>query len=410
MKHLFFLLLFITVNISAQGLKFSSPEQLSQIDEYTIENRGYTDNLPLSFSLEKYVPPILKQQGGTCVGFSSVYYGMSILYNIKYNNTSVAEKFAYSFDPYFIYTLLNMGKNSCEDGLIMNKAFETLSKVGAKKMFFPQFLECDSKWDENKFNNTVKYTSPYRIKNYYFTDPSKSNFLDLVKKTIYYKNPVLIGALVTKSLSKSSYGDIGGVTSDGLWLPGENEVADSGHAMCVIGYDDHKYGGSFRLVNSWGSDFGDNGFLWIKYSDFKKYVKEAYIMDLPDNLEQENYTRTGLSDPRFKGQIYEGQIKDGYMNGYGIYDFGDDAFYIGQFNNGSKEGWFAYIDGNEEEFIKMLKFSNNKIIDSQKLGFTDKNDPVALEQAKQYFKIIQPGKKVIVVNEEPDIEIAKKIK
>ena len=50
--------------------------------------------------------------------------------------------------------------------------------------------------------------------------------------------------------------------------------------MCIIGYDNYKYGGAFRVVNSWGKQYGDNGFLWIRYNDFKKYAREVYLFQL----------------------------------------------------------------------------------------------------------------------------------
>jgi hypothetical protein len=50
------------------------------------------------------------------------------------------------------------------------------------------------------------------------------------------------------------------------------------HAMCVIGYDDEKYGGAFEVQNSWGTDWGNNGYIWITYNDFANYAYEAYQM------------------------------------------------------------------------------------------------------------------------------------
>src|SRR6185436_7127394 len=53
-----------------------------------------------------------------------------------------------------------------------------------------------------------------------------------------------------------------------------------GHAMCVIGYDDYKFGseGGFQLMNSWTSKWGKNGLAWVRYSDFKHFAREAYAV------------------------------------------------------------------------------------------------------------------------------------
>ena len=45
----------------------------------------------------------------------------------------------------------------------------------------------------------------------------------------------------------------------------------SGHAMLVVGYDDNIAGGAFRVLNSWGTDWADHGFIWIKYKDFTQW-------------------------------------------------------------------------------------------------------------------------------------------
>jgi hypothetical protein len=40
-----------------------------------------------------------------------------------------------------------------------------------------------------------------------------------------------------------------------------------GHAMVIIGYDDEKFGGSYRVLNSYGDNWQDNGKTWIRYKD-----------------------------------------------------------------------------------------------------------------------------------------------
>ena len=60
-----------------------------------------SEDTPNYYSLEKYVPRVLEQSGGTCIGFSSLYYALSTMYNFKFNITDPRGKFAHSFDPYF---------------------------------------------------------------------------------------------------------------------------------------------------------------------------------------------------------------------------------------------------------------------------------------------------------------------
>jgi C1A family cysteine protease len=46
--------------------------------------------------------------------------------------------------------------------------------------------------------------------------------------------------------------------------PGHEEVL-GGHEVLFIGYDDAKFGGAFKVRNSWGPDWADSGNFWFAY-------------------------------------------------------------------------------------------------------------------------------------------------
>lgn len=43
-------------------------------------------------------------------------------------------------------------------------------------------------------------------------------------------------------------------------------VAGDGHAVAILGYDDTRYGGAFRVKDSRGGSFGDGGIWWLPYT------------------------------------------------------------------------------------------------------------------------------------------------
>ena len=49
----------------------------------------------------------------------------------------------------------------------------------------------------------------------------------------------------------------------------------------MVGYNDNKYGGAFKAVNSWGGNFAEDGFFWIRYEDYKDKAKNAFQAFLP---------------------------------------------------------------------------------------------------------------------------------
>jgi hypothetical protein len=69
-----------------------------------------------------------------------------------------------------------------------------------------------------------------------------------------------------------------------VWYPTEDTssidlyVSGNAHALCVVGYDDNKYGGAFEIQNSWGTNWGNGGYVWIPYTVFDKFAYEAYEM------------------------------------------------------------------------------------------------------------------------------------
>lgn len=390
----FFIGSFISIG---QGLKFTPVEELNQFERLDDNTYGFSDQIPSNYSLEKYVPMVLEQEGGTCVGFSSLYYALSTMYNQKFGITNFMGKIAHAFDPYFIYSILQSQVNHCDDGLVMYKAAELLSKVGAKKMFFPPYLTCNSTWNENMINDVVNLTVPYNLKDFYIVDLENPDLIEFLKKVVYYDIPVVTGFSITDSMYPRSASNPKGVDSDGLWSPSEIDGLVGGHAMTVIGFDDYRYGGAFRVVNSWGSDYGDEGFIWIKYDDFSKYAVEAYVFELNTNISEnsrtskiqmqtENYTR-------FQGDFgaYEGQeTSNGEIYGKGIQTSPDKStYYVGNFVDGKSEGYTIILNS---EGLFSANAVNDKLYDIEEFGFAGSEESEDLESSlNEYLEIVNSG-------------------
>jgi hypothetical protein len=97
-----------------------------------------------------------------------------------------------------------------------------------------------------------------------------------MKQQLNQGAPVVIGMMVGGSFMQE-------MEHQEKWIPNDNDYQMSGfggHAMCVIGYDDFKFGkdGGFQIMNSWGTDWGKNGIAWVSYPDFAFFAKEAYAV------------------------------------------------------------------------------------------------------------------------------------
>jgi C1A family cysteine protease len=50
-----------------------------------------------------------------------------------------------------------------------------------------------------------------------------------------------------------------------------------GHALTIVGYDDSKR--AFKAMNSWGTNWGDGGFVWIDYALLGSVAYEFFVMN-----------------------------------------------------------------------------------------------------------------------------------
>ena len=224
--------------------------------------------LPESFSLRKYCPRVGSQgRYGTCTVWSTTYAARTIAEAIRWGWTDHNVITEEAFAPLFVYSQIKSKEdNSCLNGARINQALEMLKRKGAPKLrsFNIQCADYAPKW-------VMDEASDYPIDDYFavFTSHCKSQEEKVykVKKSLAEERPVLINMRIPRSFYKA--GD--------TWTPeSSNESPVGYHAMCVVGYDDHLDGGAFLIMNSWSRTWGKDGYTWVKYADFAKYVDWAF--------------------------------------------------------------------------------------------------------------------------------------
>jgi len=70
-----------------------------------------------------------------------------------------------------------------------------------------------------------------------------------------------------------------------------------GHAICVVGYNHRKYGGTFRFKNSWGRNWGDGGYGYLPYDYIRDFLWDAWAckdVSMTKELLKENKSLFGL--------------------------------------------------------------------------------------------------------------------
>ena len=358
--------LLFTVSVSlAQGLKLDPAKYKSAEQYFAPKESGFSAaSLQSKVSYREYCP-IPNSQGNvsTCVGWATAYAGLSTQLNIQMGITNYTHKWARAFDPHFIYSFIkHENDNWCEEGTSLSLALNVLEQYGCKPFVWDPWLKCNATETFNEFS--LALASQYKIEGWKAVPDD--DIVTNTKMALYNKLPVLVGVALTESFMK------GTALGNGVWSPQAGEKMLGGHAMCVIGYDNNKNGGSFEVMNSYGSEYGDKGFVWIPYKDFANLVGEAYIMktttygtgncSFGDCLN--TYSRFKFNN----GNIYEGVIKNTELDIYGSMLYTNGSFYVGGWNKGRKNGWGILYDVPSSKFYNTF-YKNDVLVEYSEKTF-----------------------------------------
>ncbi len=382
--------LFIAVSTSfAQGLKLD-PEKYKSAEQYVApKESGFSAaSLPANLSYRQYCPtPNYQGDVSTCVGWAAAYGALSTQLNIQMGITNYNHKWARAFDPHFIYSFIKHENDKwCAEGTSLSLAFKVLEQYGCKPMIWDPWLKCNDKTTFKEF--TLALASKYKIEDWMAIP--QENIVEDTKTALYNKLPVVVGVALTESFVTGS------VLGNGLWTPKTGEKFIGGHAMAVIGYDDTKNGGSFEVMNSYGTEFGDKGFIWIKYTDYASLVGEAYI------LKTTTYKKGNCSFgdclnsySRYKfenGDIYEGIVQNSKIDVYGAFLYADGSLYVGEWKEGRKHGWGLYYDETSQKFYNTY-YQNDVVTELNfKKGFALSEEEKKTVEKLEEIKKSLPGK------------------
>lgn len=94
--------------------------------------------------------------------------------------------------------------------------------------------------------------------------------LTAIKAVLAQSTPIVFGVFVYPSFGTGQNGRVP--------IPSYGEYPMGGHALTFVGYDDDTQ--EFKFANSWGTNWGDKGFGYLKYD---------YVMNTRDNNHYANF-------------------------------------------------------------------------------------------------------------------------
>lgn len=228
-------------------------------------NFGFgADNLPANYDLVGKFPPIGNQgQYGTCVAWAVGYNTKTMVNGLSKGYTASDLASANKqFSPLDLFTAIddaNKGDNC--GGTNFNFAMDVVQNRGIATMQtapYPQTIPSCSK--SNLDPAWTNEAANYKFKWWRKIDGT----ISAIKTNISQNVPVVFGARLADNFMSHNTDDV--ITSATSY---DNVGQHAYHAMVIAGYDDNKGpGGAFRIVNSWGTGWGGQGYAWVDYNFF----------------------------------------------------------------------------------------------------------------------------------------------
>jgi C1A family cysteine protease len=222
--------------------------------EKTLQNLEIPNNLPTAFDLSNFLPEVGNQgRLGSCTAWATTYYGRSLLYNYSENNSRTQ---GVQLSPSFVYNQITKGQ--CK-GTSISKSLQLLVDQGASELeVFPyQSTGCNLQPNEAQRANAGNF----KMNDFKFL--SGENLVAEVKTLLTQGSPIVVAMGLDPEFGKK---DELGLSAYRPHQVNKDKIYGA-HAMLVVGYSDQYK--AFKLVNSWGEDWGDEGFVWVDYEAFE---------------------------------------------------------------------------------------------------------------------------------------------
>jgi|GEM_PF-5853907 len=225
----------------------------------------------------------------SCVGWATSYAAMTILQAVVRKRKGKTSINSSSHSAKFIYNHL-FHNAATEKEVSIPTYLEEMQQHGVcLERTFPSETPYQRRPDRAAYLEASQYkVGEYKI----LFEPSLG--MDDIKAFFNRRSMEEYKIFITKTLLQDSFPVVIGFntpfgfehlrsSSNEVWkspMSGQINLTDIKHAMTVVGYDDNDQ--SFTLMNSYGEQWGYNGFLKIHYNAFARLAVQACVFSIKE--------------------------------------------------------------------------------------------------------------------------------
>ena len=250
---------------------------LELISDY---QQGYMATADIS--TEMYFP-IVGDQGmqGSCTSWANVYYAYGYLEAKDYGWDASSGDPQYLLSPAWSYNKIS----AYDYGSVPSETAELIKEWGVSTLSAMPYDDSDvDSWGDEAAWREAPYHKPL---DYSLIPYIGYPIIDVIKSLLDSGTPVTIG------IDAYQYSNgLDDLTSDYILSSAEYDNSSFlNHANCIVGYDDSVSEdgdlGAFRVVNSWGESWMDNGYYWLTFDAFHEFgaVSGQQILFFTDRID-----------------------------------------------------------------------------------------------------------------------------
>ena len=272
-------------------------KSIAQLQKYLERRNSVFDTNRVNISSvdnskSKYFPEIDTQGSlNSCTTWATAYYQMTYAVNKALDRDGKLDENVMS--PTWVYNLINQGENQ---GTFYSDALLILSEVGCVPITtvpIENYENGDNIVSMNAYKENWLEARKYRVKEYYTIDLKNDMYdtvftcntdadLDMIKKALATGEVLSATTYSDKwnkqTIEKSQY-NMGNDKYIGQSIITRCDGNGYGaHRITIVGYDDNIWvdinqngivesgdKGAFKIANSWGTWYDNDGFVWMSY-------------------------------------------------------------------------------------------------------------------------------------------------